>query len=176
MKKGGILVRMLRAAKLEKSLYKDVSSKSSFGKEAVYIVAIAGLANGLGVAAKTERAGSIITGVVLTILAYYLWSWLISFVGNKVFGARAEYDSVRRAIGYAHAPYTLTFFSFLPFVGGLLDVVGGIWLLVAGVAATRHSLNVGTGKAVVVAFIAWVLVSLIAATVFLATPLGRAYF
>ncbi|MEK6254999.1 MAG: hypothetical protein N2B05_09915, partial [Gemmatimonadales bacterium] len=70
-----------------------------------------------------------------------------------------------RTLGYAQAPAVLLIFGFVPVLGNILGAVVGIWLLVTGIVAIRQALDFDTGKAVMTAFLGWLVAVAIPAIV-----------
>jgi hypothetical protein len=60
-----------------------------------------------------------------------------------------------RTIGFAQSPGVLNVLSFIPGIGGIIQLVVGIWVLVAGVIAVRQALDFDTGKAILTAVVGW---------------------
>ena len=69
--------RMIRAAKLEVSLYEEVEAY----KQAMGVVVLAGLAAGIGSAGTTGISG-LLLGTVLALIGWFIWA-LPYFVGTN---------------------------------------------------------------------------------------------
>ncbi len=147
--------RMMRAAQLDGSLFREVKSDPGATAEALIVVVAAalasGIANGIGLTMAGhpgQAVGGIIGGVVSGIIMWAVWSVVIYFIGTMVFGGKASVVETMRAIGYAYTPNVLLILGFLPLVGGLVRLVAGIWVLVTGVVAIREAMDLDTAKAV----------------------------
>jgi hypothetical protein len=158
--------RALRAARLDIATYNEVEQDTSLNQEALMVVVLASLLSGLGaLIAAPVAGGSIISGiiglfwaVVWGILGYYVWSYLTWWLGTSLFGGTADSGELLRTLGYASAPRALGVLVFIPCVGPLLALVGGIWALVCGIVAVREALDFSTGNAVITVIIGWLVV------------------
>lgn len=153
MAQGDMVARMLGAAKLDVQTYEEVEADLDATGQAAAVVALAAVATAAGAA----DLGIIATvfATVWRVLGWMLWAAITYVIGDKIFGGSATWGELLRTLGFAQAPALLLFFAFLPLVGGVLEVVVGIWVLVAGIIAIRQALDFGTGKAILTALIGW---------------------
>jgi hypothetical protein len=170
--------RMMRAARLNVPLYEEVEADTTATTQALTVVVIVALASGIGSALSGVSGGNVIggliQGIVGALIGWAVWSWVIYFVGTKLFGGVATYGEVLRTLGFAESPGVLTILSFIPILGGIIALVAGIWILVASFIATRQALDISNGKTVgtiVVAICALVVVFAIIAAI-LGTAFG----
>ena len=103
-----------------------------------------------------EGGRGIITGVLVAIVGWLLWSGIAYVIGDKVFGGTATWGELLRTIGFAQAPGVLMIFGIIPILGGLVRAVVAIWLLFTGVVAIRQALDFSTGKAILTALLGWI--------------------
>jgi hypothetical protein len=96
------------------------------------------------------------------------------FVGTQLFAARADPGELLRVLGYASGPRVLSFFSFIPCVGWLAALAGGIWALVAGFIGVREALDLDTTKTLITVVIGWIIVAIITAVVTAVLGVGAA--
>ena len=89
------------------------------------------------------------------IIGWLIWAGVTYIIGDKIFGGTATWGELLRTLGFAQTPGLLLVFAFLPLVGSLVQVVAGIWMLVAGIIAIRQALDFGTGKAILTAVVGW---------------------
>jgi hypothetical protein len=174
-----LLPRMMRAALLDTAFYNEVEADTSLNGQALLVVILAAVAGGLGSLLGGligGRPGPAVTGLVvalvMTLLGYYLWAYLTLLIGTRLFGGTADLGEMLRVIGYANAPNVLGFFSFIPFLGGLIALLGSLWALVAGIIAVREALDFDTGKALLTVVIGWLVVFIL--SVFIGGILGVA--
>lgn len=154
--------RMVRATKLDESLYREVEKDTTLTREALQAVILVSVLSGLG-SGLAAGLFALIFGALIAALAYLAWAWVTYKIGTSLFKGRADYGELRRTLGYAYAPNALTFFRFLPGVGGLIATIATIWSLVAGIVAIRVALEFDTGKAVLTVLVGWLAVFFLAA-------------
>ncbi len=167
-----IVERMVRAARLDSTLYDEVETDETATLQALFIVVIASVSSGIGSAVSVAMLGvnlsiiiaSLVSGLVLSLVGWLIWSFITYIIGTKIFGGIATYGELLRTIGFSDAPGILLIFSFIPFLGGLISFVIGIWGLVAMAIAVRQALDFSTSKAIltcIVGFIAYMAFELI---------------
>ncbi len=163
-----IVKRMIRAARLDSTLYDEVENDETATLQALFIVVIASISSGIGSAASIAMLGvepsiiiaSLISGLILSLVGWLIWSFITYIIGTKVFGGIATYGELLRTIGFSDAPGILLIFSFIPFLGGVISFVIGIWGLAAMAIAVRQALDFSTVNAIltcIVGFIAYML-------------------
>ena len=116
----------------------------------------------------TERQiTALAAAILLTILSWYLWSWLLRVIGNRVAGStgrKVTSAEMRRLVGWGYSPTLASFLTPIPVLGPLLATLGAFWTLVTGVMAVRTAFGVGVWKAIGIELAA-VLVMLVVITV-----------
>jgi hypothetical protein len=176
---------MTRAAKMDMTLFEEAERDATLNEEAFRIVLMVAGAAGIGALLGGLLGGNLVGGIVLgiiqaalTVVMYYLWSWLVLQVGTKMFNGTSDMGEVRRTVAYAYTPNLAQVVSFVPVLGGLVAFVAGIWALVLGVVAVRQAMNFTTGTAVGTVIIAAVIALVIVGIIFtilsaiLLVPLG----
>jgi hypothetical protein len=158
---------MIRAARLDSTLYDEVETDETATSQALFIVVIASVCSGIGSAIGIAMLGvapsiifaGLIAGLILSFVGWLIWSFITYIIGTKVFGGIATYGELLRTIGFSDAPGILLIFSFIPFLGGVISFVIGVWGLVAMVIAVRQALDFSTINAIltcIVGFIAYI--------------------
>lgn len=167
-----MIERMIRAAKLEVSLYEEVEANPALNNEALQAVVLASVLAGLGAGLQTlTRPGGgigglivgLIIGALVAVAGYLIWAYLTFVIGTRLFKGTADYGELRRTLGYAYAPNAVAVLRFIPGIGGLLAVLASLWALVAGVVAVRQALDFDTGKAILTVIVGWIVVFLFVA-------------
>jgi hypothetical protein len=166
---GAMLNRLVRAARLDVSLYEEVEADTGLTQEAITAVVIVAALSGVGAGLKALIGGAgvgsffvaLIVGILISLVGYFIWAFLTYFIGVNLFKGTADYGELLRTLGYANGPNALGLLSFIPVVGGLLSFVGSIWALVCGVIAVRQALDFDTTKAVLTVIIGWIVVLVI---------------
>ena len=167
-----LVTRMLRAARLDATLYEEVEADHGALWQATSVVVLSSLAAGIG-----DRGSSVSEGLVLTTLAallgWYIWAYLIYFVGTRLLpGLRTETDwgQLLRTIGFASAPGVFRVVGVVlpgPPWTSLLFLIVAVWMIAAMVIAVRQALDYeSTARAIGVCVVGWV-IQLIISIVFL---------
>lgn len=175
----GLLDRMVRAAKLDASLYEEVEKDVSATNQALLVVVIASLSSGIGSAIGGQMSGGaggsvvgLVVGVVTALVGWFIWSFITYFVGTRVFKGpqtEATYGQLLRCIGFSDSPMVLSILSFIPFLGGIIAFVALIWSLVAMIIAVRQALDFSTGRAIATCVVGFIVLIVISALVGLLT-------
>ncbi|NOZ48697.1 MAG: YIP1 family protein [Chloroflexi bacterium] len=165
-----MLSRILRALKLDASLYNEVEADPSYNNEAYIIVALASLLSGIGGGFGINpnnmgsglhfSLGGAIIGMILAFIGYLVTAYIVFFVGTRFFGGTADYGEMRRTLGYA---YSANFIGIIPCLG----IIAIPWAIATYFIATREGLDIDNGKAALTAVISWVIwlvISMILAT------------
>jgi len=145
--------RMRGAAMLDIATYEEVEHDDNLTTQAAIVVLIAALARGVGGFNNGENG--IIVGVVAALFSWLVWAGITYLIGDKLLKGTATWGELLRTLGYAQAPAVLLIFGFVPVLGNVLGAVVGIWLLVTGIVAIRQALDFDTGKALITAFLGW---------------------
>jgi hypothetical protein len=175
---------MMRASRLDVSLYDEVEADINATTQALTVVIITAVAGGIGAAlgaAITGRpagiVGGLVGGIVIELLGWAVWSWVMYFVGTRFFGGSSTYGAVLRAMGFAYSPGVLLILRFVPVLGGLITLIVAIWRIITGFIAVREALSVDNGRAVatiILGFIGYIIVVGIVAFILGIIGLGAA--
>ena len=151
----GIVSRMIRAARLDPSLYEEVEHDRDATQQAAFVVVGTSLAAGIGGGIAVGPVG-LIFFTVASLVGWALFAWLTYFIGTRWLAGpetEADWGELARALGFASAPKALMIFGVVPALAGLLGLVVSIWMLVATVIAIRQALDFSTGRAIATAII-----------------------
>lgn len=176
----GLVSRMIRAARLDETLYEEVEIDPAATSQALTVVLITSLCSGIGSGLVTLtqkwdllRFGTnLIVGSLFALLGWGIWSFITYFIGTRVLDGTATYEELLRCIGFSDAPSVLSILSFIPMLGGLISLVASVWSLIAMVVAVRQALDFSTGKAIATCIVGWVaiIIVLVAIGVLIALP------
>jgi hypothetical protein len=145
---GTMIERVMRAVRLDPTLYQEVDGDDGLTGEAFTVVALVGAISGLLTGVFSDTSGPIsglIGGAIGGVIGLLIGAGILLLIG-KLFGGQADYMGLLRSIAYAYSPNVL---SWIPFFGW----VASIWALVCGVIAVRESHAVSTGAAVAIVLI-----------------------
>jgi len=160
--------RMVRAAKLDVNLYEEVEADTKANWQAFRAVVLVSMASaiGTGIGSLGGDHGPIwflwglLIGLGSAIIGWLLWSLLTYVIGITIFKGpetEADYGQLLRTIGFSNSPGVFRFFSFIPFIGGVIAFVASVWALVAGVIAVRQALDFSTWRAIGTCIVGWVI-------------------
>lgn len=151
--------RMIKAAKLDIDLYKEVEADSSANGQAFAIIIIVSMAGGLGFGIYNLIQGNasismlwwLLQGLISTVVVWLLSALVTYLVGTSIFKTKnteTDYGQLLRTIGFAFTPGILSFFVFIPYGGYPLYLVAVIWIAVAVVIAVKQSLDFSVWRAI----------------------------
>jgi len=173
---GVILNRVIRVAKLDLPVYREIARDANATKEAAVVVAAVALASGIG--ALSDSFGRVILAVVVAFIGWVIFAAMTYFFGKNIFGTHStqvNVESLLRTQGYAQAPGVLAFFGFIPVLGWIAALVGGIWALITAIVAIRETLVIGTGRAIIVGIVAAIASGIVSAILSLIFGIGWAF-
>ena len=134
--------RIIRACKLDVSLYEEVEADKSATFQAALVVVLSSLAAGVG--ALSMGASNFLMAPILSLISWYVWAYIIYFIGAKLFPeptTKADHGELLRTIGFSSAPGLLRVFGFTPDLMSITFIGAGIWMLIAMIIAVRQALD-----------------------------------
>ncbi len=151
--------RMIRAAKLDRGLYEEVEADTGATGQAMLVVVLSSVAAGIGSAGVGGLKGLFI-GALTALAAWYIWAFLTYFIGTRLLPesqTEADMGQLLRTIGFSSSPGLLRILGILPGFTGIVFLGCAVWMLVAMIIAVRQALDYhGTGRAIAVCLIGWV--------------------
>ena len=148
----GLINRMLRALRLDATLYREVAGPDGDTRQAVLVVLLAGAGGGAEV--FWLGAGSVGLVAIAHVVAWPVWAAGLWFVGGRLRtpgGEASGFRQVARAIAFAQAPGV--FFALGPVLYLVLEPLAGtvrslvfVWVLVGTFLAVRESLGLSNGQ------------------------------
>jgi len=152
--------RMLRAAKLDVSLYEEVEADEGALPQATLVVVLSSIAAGVG-GIFTYGFMAIITFTISALVSWYIWAFLTYYIGTKFLPEQkteADYGQLLRTLGFASTPGIIRIIGIIPGFLGIINFIASIWMLVTMVIAVRQALDYeSTLRAVVVCVIGWII-------------------
>lgn len=156
--------RIIRAAKLDVSLYEEVEADKTALGQAMGVVVLSSVAAGIGVMVF-KRPVTLITGIMGALIGWYIWAFLTYWIGTKLLPepqTKADVGELLRTIGFSSSPGLIRVLGIIPVLRGIALFVASIWMLIAMVIAVRQALDYkSTGRAVGVCLIGWLIQLLI---------------
>ncbi len=173
---GDLLSRILRAAKLDVSLYEEVEADEGALGQATLVVILSSLASGIGMI-FILGIGSLITSTIAALIGWYIWAFLTYIIGTKLLPepqTEADQGQLLRTLGFASSPGLIRVLGIIPGLSGVINFIAMVWMLVAMIIAVRQALDFkSTLRAVIVCLIGWIiqwLIILFLYTIFGAVP------
>jgi hypothetical protein len=165
--------RMIRAAKLDVHLYEEVEADRRSMGQAMGVVLLSSLAGGIGFMQEAGLMGLVI-GTVGSLLGWYVWAFMTYLIGTKLLPepqTHADHGELLRTIGFSSAPGLIRVFGIIPGLSGFVNLLAGVWMLVAMVIAVRQALDYqSTYRAIGVCLIGWIIQAVLLAL--LVTTMG----
>jgi len=162
---------MVRAAKLDVSLYEEVEADKGSMGQAMGVVVLSSIAAGIG-SIGTIGVKGVILGAITALVAWYIWAYMTYFIGVKLLPepqTKADHGELLRTIGFSSSPGLIRVLAIIPGISGIIFAIASIWMLVAMVIAVRQALDYrSTLRAVGVCMIGWVIQAIILAILFAA--------
>ena len=134
--------RIIRACKLDTTLYEEVEADKSATLQAALVVVLSSLAAGVG--SLSLGASNFLMAPILSLISWYIWAYLIYLIGTKFFpepNTKADHVQLLRTIAFSSAPGLIRIFGFTPELMSITFIGAGIWMLVAMVIAVRQALD-----------------------------------
>ena len=134
--------RIIRACKLDITLYEEVEADKSATFQAALVVVLSSLAAGVG--AISLGSYNFIMPAILSLISWYIWAYLIYLIGAKLFpeeNTKADHGELLRTIGFSSAPGLIRVFGFTPELMSITFIGAAIWMLIAMIVAVRQALD-----------------------------------
>jgi hypothetical protein len=163
------LYRMLRAVKLDPSVYNEVEADKTAMSQAMGVVLLSSVAAGIGSLSQVGGTGFVF-GILAALVGWFIWAFLTYVIGTKILPTprtQASYGELLRTIGFSSSPGIIRILGIVPGLTRLVFLGAGIWMLVAMVIAFREALDYrSTLRAVGVCVIGWIIQIAVIALVF----------
>jgi hypothetical protein len=175
-----LLNRMMRAARMDTSLYEEIETDEEALGQAVMIALLASLATGLGMGLTGLIGGQgamwfvwgLLSGFFASMAGWFAWV-IMTYLSGTTFLRGPEKASVTeliKTIGFANSPGILRILIFLPMLGWIIAVLTGIWSLSSGAVAVRQTLDFSSGKAFGACLTGWLIYMAIILLVYIWIP------
>jgi hypothetical protein len=139
----GLIDRMVRASKLDVSAYEEVEADKGATGQAAAIVVVSSIAAGIGSIGVFGIQG-LLYMTIGALVGWLIWAFLTFIIGTKLLPepqTKADMGEMLRTIGFSSSPGVLRILGVIPVIGGIINFVIGIWMLVAMIIAVRQALD-----------------------------------
>ncbi|MFZ5916865.1 MAG: YIP1 family protein [Chloroflexota bacterium] len=159
-----IISRVKRIFTFDLTVFQEVEADQTATRQAWVVVAVAAVASAIGSAIGSLISGGGFVGLLIALIltpifaiaGYFVWAFVTSWVGVNMFQGQTDFEEMQRVIGFAYAPNALGFFSFIPCVGWLASLAGGLYALALSVLAVKEGLDVDWVPAIITCVIGWI--------------------
>jgi hypothetical protein len=159
-----ILNRIVRAARLDATLYEEVEADKQALGQATVVVVLSSAAAGIG-GAFQGGPGNILLAAVAALIGWYVWAYLTYLIGTRFLPepqTEADVGQLLRTTGFSSAPGLIRVLGVIPGLTKIVLIAASIWMLAAMVVAVRQALDYsGTGRAIGVCLIGWIVQAVI---------------
>lgn len=149
--------RIFRAIKIDIDLYEEVEKDKKATLQAGAVVVLSSLAAGVG--ALQMGMNNFLLAPIMSLLSWYVWAYIIYFVGVKLFGGvktKSSHGELLRTIGFSSAPGLIRVFGITPDLMIVTFIGSGFWMLACMVVAVKAALDYDSmWKSFGVVIIAW---------------------
>ena len=170
-----LIDRIIDAITFRKDVYADVERDTSFTSTAWMLVAVVAFLNQLGIRAydtvSNRLFGSVI-GMIVTLVAFALGVWVISWVGRALFNADVTFDELVRTLGLAYiwnvvglVGIIASFSTALSCLLAPVQIAAALLGLIAWFIAAKEALDLDWVQTIVTVIIGWVVMALISIVV-----------
>lgn len=163
--------KLLRAARLDSSLYESLKSDPSGLREALYAIILLNILTGIGRGLNDLLSGPSIPGlgsaeiplivalqIILALVKWGVLTALIFVVGVLLLKGTSKFVEVARAIGFAYAPIALqiliAFTASSPLLTEGIQLATDFWLILTLIVAAKETLQLSLIKAIILVIIA----------------------
>lgn len=151
------IYRIYRAIKIDIELYEEVEKDEKATVQAGIVVVLSSLAAGIG--AMQMGMSNFLLAPIMSLLSWYVWAYVIYFVGVKLFGdikTKSSHNELLRTIGFSSAPGLIRVFGVTPDLMAVTFVGSAFWMLACMVVAVKSALDYESiWKALGVVIVAW---------------------
>ncbi len=153
--------RMIRAIRLDQSLFDEVIQDPKTQGHSYWVVAILAMATGYGM---FSRAGSMAVniGLAVTFLSWYVWAFTVYYAGTRMFQAvpsRMDRKTVLRVMAFASAPGVLRILGVIPNMTLIIFLLTSAWIVLAGAMGIKLIFRLDKiGKAILLCAATWLVV------------------
>lgn len=150
--------RVFRAIKIDVDLYEEVERDKSATLQAGLVVVLSSMAAGVG--ALQLGASNFLIAPVLSLISWYVWAYIIYFVGVKLFpdkNTKSDHGELLRTIGFSSAPGLIRIFGITPDLMTVTFIGSAFWMLACMVVGVRAALDyTSLWRALGVVVVSWI--------------------
>ena len=169
--------RMIGAMKGDVKTFQEIEADQNALGQAVTVIVIAAVCAMIGNIFRGGISGGILN-LVLSLIGYAIWTVMIVIIGTKLLPeptTKADFAEGFRVIGFTASPGVFNLLAIIPYLGPLLSILIGIWMLIIGVIAVKEVLDYANiGRAILVCVIAFAIYCILWLVIVVPLILARA--
>jgi hypothetical protein len=155
--------RIIRALKMDKTIFAEVAKDPKLMNEATLIVVIVTVVGALGSLFLTiaffglgflSFILAIINGIAI---GWVLWSWVSAWIAKKWQVGTATFQEMLRGFAYATTPRIAGILAFIPILGWLIAFAGSVYSLYLAFLAIKQIQNFDNQKAAINVAVGWLI-------------------
>ncbi len=151
--------RIIGAAQLEVQIYKEVKADATATGQAMTVVLLSSLAEGIG-ALTLGGFRPLVKGAVIALIGWFVWAFIVYLIGTRLLPepeTGSDIAQLLRTTGFSAAPGMLRVLGLVPFLRVWIAIAVTIWMFLARLIAVRQALDYNSfERAVGVCLIGWV--------------------
>jgi Yip1 domain len=164
------LCRTLKGAiTLKSSFYENARNTQHNRRSALTIVTLAAISHAIGstvilvidLATVPVLLLAFLIDVISVIIGYYFWTYSIWKIGQWLKPIDPTYGDLLSPIGFAYAPQVFNFLTLIPVLGRPIELILGLWSLLAVIIAVRQGLDISTRQSAIICLIGWPLIQIL---------------
>ncbi len=175
-----LLNRMIRASRMDSSLYEEIETDDEALGQAVMIALLSSLLMGIGMAIAGLIGGAgllwplwgLISGFFASLAGWFGWVLITYFLGTTFLKGpeKVSMAELGRTLGFANSPGVLRVLTFIPLLGWVIILIAGIWTLASGIIAVRQTLDFSSGNATATCLPGWLVYMAVLLLIYLWLP------
>ena len=150
--------RIFRAIKIDIDVFEEVEKDKNATFQAGIVVVLSSLAAGVG--SLHLGASNFLIAPALSLLSWYVWAYIIYFVGVKLFpdkNTKSDHGELLRTIGFSSAPGLIRIFGITPDLMTVTFIGSAFWMLACMVVGVRAALDyTSLWRALGVVIVSWI--------------------
>ncbi|MFW6133979.1 MAG: YIP1 family protein [Elusimicrobiota bacterium] len=132
--------RIIKAAKLDPQLFKQVEGEPEAMSQAVVIIILSSLGAGIGSLSYVGIIG-LIFGFLRAIISWLLWAFVVYIIGAKILPdtqTSSYHGKILRTLGFSASPGILRVFGIIPSLYEISFFAANIWMIASMSVAVKQ--------------------------------------
>jgi uncharacterized membrane protein YgdD (TMEM256/DUF423 family) len=158
-----LIPRLLRAAVLDPRAYEGIGEQPEDMFRALGVVMAVGVAFSVGVRAlpgidfgDTPPLSAVLVSLSTVLTGWLVYTAIIYILGTLLFRGKASFRQILRTLGIAYGPGVVTMLGAIPGAGGLLFLIGLVWILPSALIAVKSLQGYDWVRTFIATAVGWV--------------------